>query len=172
MRPGARRALLVAHVGTSVGWLGAIGASLALAVVALATTDPTVTNAVLVVLEPLGWAALVPLSLASLVSGVVQSLVSPWGLVRHYWVLIKLLMNVLAVGVLLLYMQTLAELAHLARASAVGGAVSRSASPVVHGAAAIALLVVALVLSVYKPRGRTGWGLRSRRAIGASHGTT
>ena len=100
------------------------------------------------------------------------SLASPWGLVRHYWVLIKLAMNLLAVGVLLLYMQTLAELAHMARASAAtGDAVTRSASPVVHGAAAIVLLLVALVLSVYKPRGRTGWGTDSHRASRADLGT-
>jgi hypothetical protein len=166
-----RRGLLVAHVGASVGWLGAIAASLALAAVALGTTDAAVANAVLLVLEPLGWVALVPLSLASLASGVIQSLVSPWGLVRHYWVLIKLMMNVLAVGILLLYMQTLAELAHIARASAAtGDAVTRSASPVVHGAAAIVLLLVALVLSVYKPRGRTGWGTDIRRASEANLG--
>ena len=172
MKPAARRALLVAHVGTSVGWLGAIAASLALAVIALATTDAAVANAVLLVLEPLGWAALVPLSLASLASGVIQSLLSPWGLVRHYWVLIKLLMNLLAVGVLLLYMQTLAELARLARASlASGDEVARSASPVVHGAAAIVLLLAALVLSVYKPRGQTGWGSGDRRTTGTDLGT-
>ena len=163
MKPAARRALLVVHIGTTVGWLGAVAASLTLAVVALATTDTTVANAALLTLEPLGWAALVPMSLASLASGVIQSLASPWGLVRHYWVLIKLLMNLLAVGVLLLYMQTLAELAHLARASvATGDATTRSASPVVHGIAAVVLLLAALVLSVYKPRGRTGWGADNR----------
>ena len=166
MKPVARRALLVAHVGTSVGWLGAVAASLALAVVALVTTDVAVANAVLLALEPLGWAALVPLSLASLASGVIQSLVSPWGLVRHYWVLFKLLMNFLAVGVLLLYMQTLADLARLARESVMGGdEATRSASPVAHGAAAIVLLLVALVLPVYKPRGRTGWGARERQML-------
>jgi hypothetical protein len=87
-------------------------------------------------------------------------------------VLIKLLMNLLAVGVLLLYMQTLAELAQLARSSAAtGDTLPRSASPVVHGAAAIMLLIVALVLSVYKPRGRTGWGSGDPRASDANLGT-
>ncbi|MEV6489770.1 hypothetical protein AB0M20_14250 [Actinoplanes sp. NPDC051633] len=79
-------------------------------------------------------------------------------------------MNILAVGVLLLYMQTLSELARLARAStASGDAVARSASPVAHGVAAIVLLA-ALVLSVYKPRGRTGWGSRRRRTAEADLG--
>ncbi|MER7274583.1 hypothetical protein ABT369_09015 [Dactylosporangium sp. NPDC000244] len=37
----------------------------------------------------------------------------------------------------------------------------RSASPVVHAAAAIGLLRFALVLSVYKPRGVTPWAGRT-----------
>ncbi len=158
-----RRALLVAHITASVGWLGAIAASLALAVLAMVAADPAVTIAVAVVLEPLGWAALVPFSLASLATGVLQSLVSPWGLVRHYWVLFKLALNLFAVVVLLLYMQTLAALADLARSAAGrGDAALQSPSPLLHAAAAVVLLVVALVLSVYKPRGLTAWGYRHR----------
>ena len=112
----------MAHIAASVGWIGAIAASLALAVVAFVTTDPAVAGAVYRVLEPLGWAALVPFSLAALLTGVIQSLVSPWGLIRHYWVLLKLVLNVFAVVVLLLYMQTLAG---FARAAAGGGAAGR-----------------------------------------------
>jgi hypothetical protein len=160
VKPAMRRACLVAHIAASVGWLGAIAASLALAVVALVTTDPAVTDAVYRVLEPLGWASLVPFSLAALATGVLQSLVSPWGLIRHYWVLIKLALNLFAVAVPLLYMQTLAGLARDATGS---GAPASSLSPALHAAAAVVLLLIALVLSVYKPRGITGWGYRQRQ---------
>lgn len=167
VKPAVRRALLVAHIAASVGWLGVVAASLALAVVALVTTDPAVTGAVYRVLEPLGWGALVPFSLAALATGVIQSLVSPWGLIRHYWVLIKLGLNVLAVVVLLLYMPTLAGLAQVAA----DGVQVSSLSPVLHGSAAVALLLVALGLSVYKPRGLTVWGYRQRqKAESASRG--
>lgn len=44
----------------------------------------------------------------------------------------------------------------------------RNPSPAVHAAAAIALLTVALVLSVYKPRGLTVYGYRWQRATAAS----
>ncbi|MEV4510898.1 DUF2269 domain-containing protein [Dactylosporangium sp. NPDC049525] len=148
-----RRLALVAHVGASVGWLGAVVVSLALGVVGLAADDPQVVRAVYLILEPVGWTTLVPFSVASLVTGLLQALGTHWGLTRHYWVLIKLVMNLVATGVLLLYMQTLGYLADLAR----GGADARNASPVVHAAAAIVLLLVALVLSVYKPRGTTAW---------------
>jgi hypothetical protein len=75
-------------------------------------------------------------------------------------VLFKLLMNLFATGILLLYMQTLGTLAAMAADPDIGVAQLRTASPVVHAAGAIVLLVVALVLSVYKPRGQTGYGQR------------
>jgi hypothetical protein len=53
-------------------------------------------RAVYIVMEPLGWSVLVPLSLACLLTGLVLSLGTPWGFVRHHWVLITLLINVLA----------------------------------------------------------------------------
>ena len=156
MRPPVRKLALVAHVGASVGWLGAVAASLALGLVGLVAADPAVVRAVYLVLEPVGWSTLVPLSVASLLTGLIQSLGSAWGLARHYWVLIKLVMNLIATGVLLLYMQTLGSLAELARA-ANGGPSLRTPSPVVHAGAAIVLLLVALALSVFKPRGVTPW---------------
>ena len=45
-----------------------------------------------------------PLCFASLFSGLVQSLGTEWGLFRHYWVLFKLLINVLPTALLLLHM--------------------------------------------------------------------
>jgi hypothetical protein len=130
-----RRGLLVAHIVCSVGWLGGVVTSLALAV-----------DGATAALSFIGWAILLPASLGSLASGVATALASRWGLVRHWWVLIKLVMNVLATGVLLLYLATLTDLT------------PHDPAPVVHAAAAVVLLVVATVLSVYKPRGRTRAG--------------
>ena len=42
----------------------------------------------------------VPLSLLSLITGAALSLGTKWGLLRHYWVLAKLLMNVVAIPML------------------------------------------------------------------------
>ena len=165
MRAGVRKLALTVHIACSVGWLGAVAAALALAVAGLTSDDPGRVRAVYLTLELSGWYVLIPLAVASLLSGLVQALGTPWGLVRHYWVMIKLLMNLLATGVLLLYMQTLTHLADLARADA-PVADLRSPSPVLHAAGALVLLLVAVVLSVYKPRGRTRFG-RRRDAAGA-----
>lgn len=46
-----------------------------------------------------------PFSLAALLTGVVQSVGTAWGLLRHYWVIAKLLITVLATLLLLVHMQ-------------------------------------------------------------------
>lgn len=168
MTPGVRKVGLVAHVGCSVGWLGAVATSVVLAVAGLASDDRQVVRAAYLTLEVVGWYALIPLSLGSLLTGLVQSLGTSWGLLRHYWVVVKLVMNLVATGVLLLYMQTLTFQANLARAATADLDRLRSPSPVAHAGAAVALLLVALVLSIYKPRGLTAYGQRRQQQRGTA----
>ena len=176
-RPRLRKLALTAHVISSVGWLGAVVVFLALSVVGLTAPDPAVVRAAYLAMESIGWLVLVPLSVASLLSGLVQSLGTKWGLFVHYWVLMKLMITVAATIVLLLYMQTLDHLADVAARSAVAGGNLdglRSASPLLHSGAALLLLLVAATLSVYKPPGMTRYGQRkqrARRALSSSHST-
>src|SRR5262245_66370735 len=111
MKPGLRKAALTTHVASSVGWLGAVAVFLALGLVGLTSLDAETVRAVYRVAEPAAWIALVPLALASLLTGLVQSLGTTWGLFRHYWVVFKLAMNLGAVAVLLMYLQKLDSLA-------------------------------------------------------------
>ncbi|MBX6751190.1 MAG: DUF2269 domain-containing protein [Micromonosporaceae bacterium] len=164
MPPPWRKLALLAHIVASVGWLGAVLASLVLAIVGLAATDGHLVRAAYLVMPSLGWAALVPLSVLSLVTGLIQALVTQWGLARHYWVIIKLVMNLFATTILLLYMRTLTALEATARAWGGGDPASlRDMSPALHSVGALVLLLVAAVLSVYKPKGQTRYG--QRRAV-------
>lgn len=158
MRPGVRKLALTAHITSSVGWLGAVVTFLGLAVAGMVSPDPGTVRGAYVAMELIGWAVLVPFSVASLLTGLVQSLGTTWGLVRHYWVLVKLMITVIATGVLLVYVPTLAGLARIA-AEPGDLKLLRSPSPVVHAGAALALLLLATVLSVAKPAGRTRRGL-------------
>jgi hypothetical protein len=165
MTPGLRKFALTAHVISSVGWLGAVAGFLALAVVGLASQGDQVVRAAYLVMEPIGWFVLVPLAFASLLTGLVQSLGTTWGLFRHYWVLFKLLINVFATIVLLMYMQTLDYFAGVAANPTLSGGdlrVLRGPSPVLHSSLALLLLLVATVLAVYKPRGMTRYGQRKQ----------
>jgi hypothetical protein len=164
MRPGLRKLALTAHVSASVGWLGAVVAFLALAVVGLTSEDAQTVRGAYLVMEPVGWFVVIPLALASLLTGLVQGLGTTWGLFRHYWVVFKLLINVFATVVLLMYMQTLGSLADLAADASADLDVVRSPSPLLHAGAALLLLLTATVLAVYKPRGLTPYGRRRHAA--------
>ena len=169
MSSRVRKLELTAHVVFSVGWLGAVAAFLALAVVGLASDDRQTVVAAYIAMESTGWFILVPLAIAALVSGLVQALGSKWGLFRHYWVLAKLLITVIATAVLMLYMQTLDTFADIASSSSARDDLGdlRSPSPMLHSAGALILLLTAAALSVYKPRGVTRYGWRKQRERGA-----
>jgi hypothetical protein len=165
LTPRLRKLALTAHVTASVGWLGAVIAFLALSIAGLTSQDPQTVRGAYLVMELTGWVVLVPLSLASLATGLLCSLATNWGLFRHYWVLFKLLINVIATIVLLLYMQTLGTLGDVAAATTVSsGALRglRDPSPTLHAAAALLLLLVATTLAIYKPRGMTRYGQRTQ----------
>lgn len=166
-RPRLRKFALTAHIVASVGWLGSIVVFLALSIVGLTSQDASLVRAAYLAMESVGWFVLVPLSVASLLTGLVQSLGTKWDLFVHYWVLVKLVITVVATIVLLLYMQTLSHLAGVAAQSPSTGSdldSLRSPSPLLHAGAAVLLLLVAATLSVYKPAGMTRYGQRKRRA--------
>ncbi|MGP9649379.1 DUF2269 domain-containing protein [Glutamicibacter sp. AOP38-B1-38] len=166
MPPKLRKASLAAHIGCSVGWLGAVVGFLALAIAAMTAEDLQVVRAAYIAMDLMGWSALVPLSVATLLTGIIQSLGTAWGLIRHYWVLMKLLITVLATAILMMYMQTLRHLSDSARGTELAaGEILPNFSPVLHAGAGLLVLLVALVLSVFKPRGITGWGLHRKSSV-------
>ena len=173
LTPRLRKLALTAHVTCSVGWLGAVAVFLALGVAGLTSQDVQVVRAAYLTMDWAGWFVLVPLAVASLLTGLIQSLGTHWGLFRHYWVLAKLLINLFATIVLLLYMQTLGSLGRLATDTTLSTddlGVLRSPSPVLHAGAALLLLLVAAGLAVYKPRGMTRFGRKhhERRTVPVS----
>jgi hypothetical protein len=170
MPPGLRRFALTVHVACSVGWLGAVAAFAGIAVAGLASDDVQVVRGVYLVMEVSGWFVLVPLAVASLLTGLAQSLGTSWGLFRHYWVLFKLAINVFATAILFAYTQTLEDLADTARVASTVGDLDalRSPSPLLHSLSALVLLFLATMLAIYKPRGLTPYGLRKLRLRAAT----
>lgn len=173
MPPGLRRLTLTAHIVASVGWLGAVAAFLALAVVGLTSPDAPLVRGAYLVMGVLVWYAILPLCLASLATGIVQSLGTVWGLFRHYWVLLKLAITLLSTLILLVHLRPIDAVAAIAAASPIVGEEHRQLRvqmAVASGLAVLALLL-ATTLSVYKPRGLTpyGWRTRHTRRAGARH---
>lgn len=162
MSPGLRKLALTTHVTSSVGWLGAVVAFLAVAVVGLTSQDARTVRGAYLVMEPAAWLVLVPLAFASLLTGIVQALGTTWGLFRHYWILFKLLITVFVTVVLLIYMDTFNVMAGVAADPGADLASVRSVSPALHAVLALLALLVAVVLAVYKPRGMTRYGWRKQ----------
>jgi hypothetical protein len=162
LTPALRKFALTAHVTSSVGWLGAVAGFLALAIAGLASHDAQLVRAAYLAMELTGWCVIVPLSLASLLSGLVQSLGTKWGLFRHYWILAKLLITVVATIILLLHMQPTSRLAAVAAETTLSSADlgGLRIQLVADSCAALAALVAATALAVYKPRGLTPYGQR------------
>ena len=160
--PGVRRFLLTAHVTASVGWIGAVCVFLVLATIGLTSESASMVRGVYLVMDRAAWLTLVPFAFASLGTGVVVSLVTPWGLFRHYWVVFKLLINVFATVVLLIYMQTFRQMAMAAADPVTELHAVRNPSPVLHAVLALVILLVATVLAIYKPQGVTPHGRRKQ----------
>jgi hypothetical protein len=164
MTPRLRKFALAAHVAFSVGWLGVVVAYLALAIAGLITHDVSMVRAAYLSMELIGWFVIVPLSFAALLTGLVQSLGTQWGLFRHYWILVKFLLTVAATIVLLRHMPAVSRMAAMAAETTLFSADFRALQIqlVVHAAGGLLVLLAATILSVYKPWGMTAYGRRKQ----------
>lgn len=157
LSPRLQKVALLAHVTTSIGWLGAVASFVALAVAGLTSMDPQVVRAAYVGMDLITWSVIAPLALASPLTGVLSSLGTTWGLFRYYWVVVKIVMTIPATIVLFIHAQPIGYLAHVAGTAAAGPDVDRLRTQLLVAAvAAIVVLFVITALSVFKPRGRTG----------------
>src|SRR5207253_218756 len=100
MTAGLRKFALTTHITSSVGWLGSVAAFLALSIAGLRSLDSQVVRSAYLGMHLTTWYVIVPLCLASLFTGLVEGLGTPWGLFRHYWVVTKLLLTVFATIIL------------------------------------------------------------------------
>ncbi len=164
MRPAFRDFALTAHVTSPVGFLGAVAGFLALAIAGLASQDTQLARAAYVANGLTARFVIAPLCFASLLTGLVMSLGTGWGLFRHYWVLVKLLLTVLTTLVLMNQMAPINHIAAVAAEAPLSAADFRAlrSSLVVHAGSGLLVLIVTTTLSVYKPPGMTRYGWRKR----------
>ncbi len=159
--PRARRLVLAAHVAVSVGWLGAVIAYVALDATVATSRDIPTLRAAYIAMDLVTWNAVVPLALASLVTGILVSLGTKWGLMRHYWVVISLLLTLFAVLVLFLETRVISHYADVAAdPSTTDDGLRQLGTTLGHSIGGTVVLLVVLVLNMYKPRGLTPYGRR------------
>lgn len=163
MTPRLRKLALTAHITASVGWLGAVAAFLALAIAGLTSGDVQLVRSVYLAMPLMTWYAIVPLCLAALISGLVSSLGTEWGLFRYYWIVVKLAITVISTIIFLIHTQPIHLLATAAATMVFDANLRRmQIQMVVAAGAAVVVLVVLTALSVYKPRGLTPYGWRKQ----------
>ncbi len=155
----ARRALLVAHVVTSAGWLGLALALLCLGVAGAAGGSPELDRAAYRAMAVLGRWPLGALALLSLVTGLVLSLGTRWGLARYRWVVVKFWLTLVTTGLTLFLLPGTLESA--AAEAAAGGQV-QAAHLLVPPSVSLSAYVFMTALSVLKPWGPTRYGRRLR----------
>ena len=164
MRMDLRKLLLTVHVAASVGWVGAVLAYLPLDVTTAASGDAQALRAAYLGMDVIATRVLVPLALAALGTGILISLATPWGLFRHWWVLLSLVLTLLATVVLLVETRTIAHLAATAAdPSTTDDALRALPSTLPHSVGGLVVLLFVLALNVYKPRGLTRYGWRKQR---------
>jgi hypothetical protein len=163
-----RRAVLAVHVLCGAGWMG-LDLGLMVLVVTGATSGSGPTVAAAYTAVRLVVPVVVPLlATGMLVTGLLLGWGTTWGLLEWTWVLTKLVIGlVLTALVFVLLVPTALSVPSDLGGSATGvrdavGAAVRSLMfpPMVSFAA----LGVSLVLSIWKPWGRTAWALRRREA--------
>jgi hypothetical protein len=167
-----RKGVLVVHIASAGAWIG-IDVVLGVLVFTALLTDDDVTRALCYrALELFAVWPLIVTGLVCLASGVVLGLGTKWGLVRYWWVAIKLALNVVLVLLVAFALRPgVIEMAEQGRLFAAGEPASLAVGglifpPIVSTSA----LLVATVLAVFKPWGRTRkrWapGRDARRAAG------
>lgn len=162
MRSVLRKSALAIHLAVSIGWIGAAVAYLALGVSAATAVDALTVRSAWIGMELIGWTVIVPSALATLGTGLVMSLGTPWGLFRHYWVVISLVLTILSTIVLVEHMPTVSATAAMVRVADDADLVGGLGGDLFHPAAGLVALLVITVLNVYKPRGLTRYGWRKQ----------
>jgi len=150
MTPSVRKLALTVHVTASVGWAGALAVFLAHALASSMSQNDQIVRATAVAMGLTAWLVILPLGIASLVSGLVQALGTAWGLLRHYWVLFKLLLTGIATGILVLKLQPISHLwagTQLARHARMRGRISTVIATLVLAAAVVAVAGIGYMYS-------------------------
>ncbi|GGR72986.1 putative membrane protein [Nocardioides luteus] len=165
LRPGVRKAVLVVHLLGVGAWIGIDVVVGIMAAVATGTGDAADRGLALQVIGTYLGGPMLAAGVIVLATGLVLGWGTKWGLVRFWWVSVKLVLNVVLVALIVFVLQPgMAEVRTIGEVlTATGelvGDVSDLRSP---PAVSLTVLTIAVVLSVYKPWGRTRRGRSAQR---------
>lgn len=152
--------MLWLHITASVGWVGAVFVFLPFAVVAMTSTEDLFVRSAFIGMKWILDCVIVPSALLSLLTGLVSSLGTPWGLVRHYWVLVKLVLTLFTLVVLAVQVRPIHQLAERAADPSMPVVhLAEAPRPLIHACGGLVFLLLIQGLGVFKPKGVTRYGV-------------
>jgi len=155
MTPRLSKLMLTAHITFSLGWFGTVAAFLVLSIAGI-TGNEELVKACYLGMDLIAWFVILPFCLCSLLTGLNQSLFTHWGLFKHWWIVVKLILTLLATVVLLVHMQPISYLAKIATDSplTLPELSSLRIRLIADAGAAMFVLLSTTTISVYKPWGK------------------
>lgn len=156
----SRKAVLVLHIASVGSWLGIDVVMAVLVFTALGTDDDSTKALCFRALELVAVWPMTISGLTCLTTGVLLAMGSKYGLVKYWWVVLKLTINLLLSTLVLIALRPgVNEMAEQARVQEAGGdAILNAGDMVFPPIVSPTLLMVAVVLSVFKP-----WGLLRKK---------
>lgn len=158
-----RQLFVFVHIAVSVGWMGAGAANVVLAMTAGYTSAVEIRRVCYFMMDQVDLYVIIPLAFAALISGLLLCWVTPWGLARYWWVLVKLLLTVAVIVYSTFGVGVWVE--ESIDVTTAGGQESDVAGQLAYGAAVnIVAFLFMTWASVAKPWGTTPWTRSRRRA--------
>ena len=156
MRPRTRNRVLVVHVLSAGVWFGIDVVMAILVFTAVLTNDDGIKALAYQALDLFVVWSLFVVGLLSLASGIVLGLGTKYGLIRYWWVAIKLALNLLLAALVLVALRPeVADAAERGRHFTAGEATSLGVGDLIFPPIVSPLaLLAAVLLAVFKPWGR------------------
>lgn len=156
MNSRIRKLILTSHISFSVGWFGAVAAFVVLNIAALTNQNIQTVRSAYIAMDLIGWYVILPSCFGSLLTGLIQSLGTAWGLFKHYWIAVKLFLTVGSTFLLLIHMQLIGQAAKTAKITSlpIDELKSLGMDLLTKSALALLVLLITIVISVYKPWGK------------------
>jgi hypothetical protein len=170
LTPRVHQAVMVLHAVCGIGWMGVDVALLVLLLNARTSDNAAVVVSAFNAIGLIVPAAVPPLSLGMLATGLLLGLGTRWGLIRYWWVLVKLVLAlVMTVLVFTSLLPGVSSLGTLTTGALSAESVRASLAPLptmllFPPIVSFLMLGTAAVLSIFKPWHRTPWSLEVRPA--------
>lgn len=156
--------ILTTHIVFSAGWFGTVAVFIALAISSVNSQNPGSIYGALLAMQITSFYVIVPFCLAALITGIILAISTKWGLVKYYWIVAKLFLTVFSTILLIMHLKPISMLAEMAtiKKGMIMDMHMEQLRIIFDAAAGLMVLAAIIAISVYKPWGKTTYGITGR----------